>query len=205
MNKRFLRIALASVFGLAVAFGIATWQVRNAAQSTGPTGGTVTGTTVGGSFELVDHTGRTVTDQTFRGRFMLVYFGYTFCPDICPTDLQTMVSALDRLGPQAERVQPVFITVDPQRDTVAHLAEYMPLFGPELIGLTGSDDAIARTARAYKVYYARNDDGGSTDYLMDHSAFMYLMDPEGTFVTVFGHGTSADAIAEGIRAAIEAG
>ena len=110
---------------------------------------------VGGPFALTDQAGHARTDRDFRGRLMLVYFGFTFCPDVCPTDLQAIGLALDRLGPDGDQVQPIFITVDPERDTASHLADYVPMFHPRLIGLTGSADAIRKVADAYKVYYAR--------------------------------------------------
>ena len=112
---------------------------------------------VGGPFELIDHTGKPRTERDFRGKLMLVYFGFTYCPDICPTDLQAIGQTLDKLGAEADSVQPLFITVDPERDTAQHLAEYVPMFHPRLIGLTGSAEAIRKAADAYKVYYAKVD------------------------------------------------
>ncbi|WP_375787340.1 SCO family protein [Bradyrhizobium sp. Pha-3] len=153
---------------------------------------------VGGPFALTDQAGRERTDQEFRGRLMLVYFGFTYCPDVCPTDLQAIGLALDKLGPDGDQVQPIFITVDPERDTAAHLAEYAPLFHPRLIGLTGSGDAIRKVADAYKVYYARVPlkDG---DYTVDHTAYIYLMDRDGNYLGFFPPGTSADRMVEIIR------
>ena len=113
------------------------------------------GMAVGGPFTLLDQNARPVTDTRFRGRWMLVYFGYTYCPDVCPTELQTIAAALESLGPQAAQVVPLFITVDPERDTPAHLAEYVGLFDERLIGLTGTPQQIADVARAYRVYYAK--------------------------------------------------
>jgi cytochrome oxidase Cu insertion factor (SCO1/SenC/PrrC family) len=156
---------------------------------------------VGGPFELTDHTGKPRTNSDFRGKLMLVYFGFTYCPDVCPTDLQAIGLALDKLGTAADSVQPLFITVDPERDTAAHLAEYVPMFHPRLIGLTGSAEAIRKAADAYKVYYAKVDppkgDGGY--YTVDHTAFIYLMDREGNYLGFFPPGTSADRMVEIIR------
>jgi cytochrome oxidase Cu insertion factor (SCO1/SenC/PrrC family) len=155
---------------------------------------------VGGPFELVDHTGRIRTERDFRGHLMLVYFGFTYCPDVCPTDLQAIGLAMDRLGSDADDVQPLFITVDPERDTPQHLAEYVPLFHPRLIGLTGSLDAIRKAADAYKVYSAKvplEKDRG--DYTVDHTAFIYLMDRDGGYLGFFPPGTSADRMVEIIR------
>lgn len=160
---------------------------------------------VGGSFELTDHTGRPRTAADFRGKLMLVYFGFTYCPDICPTDLQAIGLALDKLGADGASVQPLFITVDPERDNAQHLAEYVPMFHPRLIGLTGSAEAIRKAADAYKVYYARVDpakesvkeDGGY--YTVDHTAYIYLMDRDGNYLGFFPPGTSADRMVEIIR------
>jgi protein SCO1 len=168
---------------------------------------------VGGPFELTDHTGKPRTDSDFRGKLMLVYFGFTWCPDVCPADLQAIGLALDELGADGDSVQPLFITVDPERDTASHLAEYVPMFHPRLIGLTGSAEAIRKAADAYKVYYAKVDppkenveknvkedvkeDGGY--YTVDHTAFIYLMDREGNYLGFFPPGTSADRMVEIIR------
>ncbi|MFN5037451.1 MAG: SCO family protein [Bradyrhizobium sp.] len=153
---------------------------------------------VGGPVARTDQAGHARTDRDFRGRLMLVYFGFTFCPDVCPTDLQAIGLALDRLGPDGDQVQPIFITVDPERDTASHLADYVPMFHPRLIGLTGSADAIRKVADAYKVYYARvPQDAG--DYTVDHTAYIYLMDRDGNYLGFFPPGTSADRMVEIIR------
>jgi protein SCO1/2 len=155
---------------------------------------------VGGPFELTDHTGRVRTERDFRGQLMLVYFGFTYCPDICPADLQAIGLALDGLGGDAARVQPLFVTVDPERDTSEHLAEYLPLFHPRLIGLTGSLDAIRKAASAYKVYFAKVPIGKeANDYTVDHTAFIYLMDRDGNYLGFFPPGTTADRMVEIIR------
>lgn len=155
---------------------------------------------IGGPFTLTDHTGRARTDTDFRGQLMLVYFGFTYCPDICPTDLQAIGLAMDQLGADAKDVQPLFITVDPERDTADHLAQYVALFHPRLIGLTGSAAAIRRAAEAYKVYYAKVATGTKPDdYTVDHSAFIYLMDRDGKYLGFFPPGTSAERLAETIR------
>jgi protein SCO1/2 len=158
---------------------------------------------VGGPFELVSHKGARVTDKNFRGKYMLVSFGYTYCPDVCPTELQVISAALDELGDKAKDIQPIFITVDPERDTVATLAQYMASFHPSYIGLTGSPDAIAKAAKAYRAYYAKSENKGGEDYLMDHSSIIYLMDKEGTFLKHFSYGTDAHALATAIEEAID--
>ena len=152
---------------------------------------------IGGPFSLVDHTGKHRTDTEFRGKLLLIYFGFTFCPDICPTDLQVLASAIEQLGPAGEVVQPLFITVDPERDTVGHLAQYVPMFHPRLIGLTGDSVQIRKAADAYKVYYAKVVDGA--DFTIDHSALIYLVDRKGQYVGFFPPGTSAERMAEVTR------
>jgi protein SCO1/2 len=142
-----------------------------------------TATLIGGPFTLEDGNGKQVTDRDFRGKYMLVYFGYTFCPDVCPTTLNEMADALDRLGAKAQQLQPIFITVDPKRDTPAVMKQYVAAFSPRLIGLTGTDEQIANVAREYRVYYAEHRTGpGPNDYAMDHSSVLYLMGPDGKFI-----------------------
>ncbi|HTI83176.1 MAG TPA: SCO family protein, partial [Acetobacteraceae bacterium] len=138
---------------------------------------------VGGPFTLEDGTGKQVTDSDFRGKYMLVYFGYTFCPDVCPTTLNEVAEALDHLGAKANNLQPIFITVDPKRDTPAVVKQYTAAFSPRLIGLTGTPEQIANVAKAYRVYYAEHRTGtGPNDYSMDHSSILYLMGPDGKFI-----------------------
>jgi cytochrome oxidase Cu insertion factor (SCO1/SenC/PrrC family) len=150
---------------------------------------------IGGPFELIDHTGARRTDTDYRGKLALIYFGYTYCPDVCPTDLQAMASALDLLGDGARAVQPLFITIDPERDTPGHLANYVSLFHPRLVGLTGDADAVRGVARAYKVYYAKVVLPDSSDYAMDHSAFIYLVNADGQYLGFFPPGTSPERMA----------
>jgi protein SCO1/2 len=157
---------------------------------------------VGGPFTLTAHTGKRVADADFRGQFLLVAFGFTYCPDVCPAQLQVMTAALDAMGAEAERIQPLFITIDPERDDVARLAEYMAPFHPRLIGLTGTPEEIAAVAEAYHVWYEKVDAQGC-DYLMDHTSITYLMGPDGAFVQHFSFGTSAETLAKALNAAVE--
>ena len=154
---------------------------------------------IGGPFALTDQTGTRRTDADFRGKVLLVYFGFTYCPDICPTDLQQMGTAVDRLGPAGELVQPVFITVDPERDTAAHLKEYMPLFHPRFVGLTGDAAAIAAAAGAYRVYFEKVERADKSDYTVNHSAFIYMIGRDGEYLGFFPPGTSAERLAEAMR------
>lgn len=150
---------------------------------------------IGGPFTLVDQTGRTVTEKDFHGRVMLVYFGFTNCPDVCPAALQVMDAARERLGAQANRVASVFVTVDPERDTPAVLSDYLTSF-PGTIGLTGSVEAVRQAAAAYRVYFKKSkDDGSSASYTVDHTSIIYLMGPDGRFISHFTHASSVDSIA----------
>jgi cytochrome oxidase Cu insertion factor (SCO1/SenC/PrrC family) len=174
----------------------ALWFTR--VQTDGPIG---TGTAlVGGPFSLTNQDGKRVTDQDFRGKYMLIFFGFTFCPDVCPGELQVMSAALDELGPEADKIQPIFITIDPARDTPEAMKIYVSNFHPRMVGLTGSEEDIAAVAKAYRVYYAKaKDSEGKPDYLMDHSTILYLMGPDGKFVKHFTFGTDAKALAQGLR------
>jgi len=154
------------------------------------------GLAIGGPFTLIDGAGHTVTDRDLRGRYTLIYFGYTFCPDVCPTTLNEVAAALDKLGPQADRLNAVFITVDPQRDTPAVVHDYTAAFSPRILGLTGTPQQIADVAREYRVYYAPHRTGeGAGDYTVDHSSILYLMDPQGRFVAPIRTDESGAAMA----------
>jgi protein SCO1/2 len=154
---------------------------------------------IGGPFTLTDQNGHRVTDKDFAGRFMLIYFGYTYCPDVCPTELNTMALALDKLGTRV-RVVPVFITIDPARDTPDALKTYLASFGSDFVGLTGSDEEIAAVAKAYRVYYKKGEGEGDT-YLMDHTSLLYLVGPDGKLAALFRTGADPADIAAGIKAA----
>jgi len=159
---------------------------------------------IGGPFTMLDQDGRTVTEADFAGRYMLVYFGYTYCPDVCPTSLSVMADALDVLGAKADKIVPVFVTVDPERDIPEFLKEYIVHFHPRLVGLTGTPEQVAKMAKAYKVFYQKVGDGyGDGDYLMDHSSITYLIGPDGQFISHFGHGTGPETIAEQLARLVE--
>lgn len=155
---------------------------------------------IGGPFTLVDQDGKTRRDAEFRGRLMLVDFGFTNCPDVCPIGLQLMADALERLGRDADKVQAIFITVDPARDTPAVLKDYVGHFSERILGLTGTPEQIAEAARAYRVYYkAHGDPAKEQTYAVDHSTFLYLMDREGRFVTHFSHDAPPERVVEAIK------
>jgi cytochrome oxidase Cu insertion factor (SCO1/SenC/PrrC family) len=158
---------------------------------------------VGGPFELTDQTGHRRTDADFRGKLVVLYFGYTYCPDVCPTELQSISLALDKLGAAADAVQPLFITVDPERDTPARLADFVPSFYPRLIGLTGSLAEIRKTAIAYRTFFAKNNAATPGDYSVDHTGFIYLVGKDGRYLGFLPPGLSPDAIADAIRTRLE--
>lgn len=151
---------------------------------------------VGGPFALTDAEGKRRTDAEFRGKHMLVFFGFVQCPDFCPTALYTISQALDRLGAKAAGLQPVFITIDPERDTPAELKKYAENFDKRIVMLTGTPAEIAAVARAYRVYYAKRKGEKEGEYSMDHSAYIYLIGSDGKYLTHFRHATSpADLVA----------
>ncbi len=193
--------------------GIASSFVRRIASFAGadvppPSSGGVVlpqGVSLGGPFSLTDHTGRAVTEADFAGRVLLVYFGFTFCPDVCPTELGIMAQAMEDLGPQAARVTPILITIDPERDTPQALAPYVENFHPAMRGLTGTPQQIADVARRYRVYYQRVQRPNMTEYLMDHSSFIYLVGPDGRVRNLFRPETPPEAIAAAVRGVLRAG
>lgn len=193
MRPRLMATILA---GLAVG-GMAAWMILSPpGPAMGPGKQTSGKALIGGPFTLVDHTGRKVTEKDFLGRKALVFFGYTSCPDICPSGLQVMSAALDSLGAKADGVTPIFISVDPERDTPQKLAEYVKSFHPRLIGLTGSQAEVDAAAKAYRVYFKKAPaPEGTKDYGVDHTSFFYLMDEKGEFVRHFTHPIEAAKLA----------
>lgn len=157
------------------------------------------GATMGGPFTLTGHDGRRVGDRDFAGKYRIVYFGFTFCPDVCPTDLQTVAAGLRQFEAsdpeRAARVQPIFISVDPERDTPDVLRRYVAAFHPRLIGLTGSEAEIARVARAHGVYYTREPAAENGDYLVDHSRMVVLYGPGGEPIAILPHDRGPDGVA----------
>lgn len=189
-----IALVLAIVLAMLVALLLGYAFVRTDGGSDSVTGKAL----VGGPFELVNHNGETVTDRDFLGQNLLIYFGFTYCPDICPTELSKMAAAIDML-PDDANVTPVFITIDPERDGVEEVKTYAGAFHPDMVGLTGTPEQIDAAAKAYRVYYAKNESGGSTDYLMDHSSIIYFMDTNGEFVAHFTIDSTPEEIAERIR------
>ena len=141
---------------------------------------------VGGSYSLLDHNGKEVTDKSFPNKFKIIYFGYTFCPDVCPTGMGIISQALDLLGNKTQRIKPIFITIDPKRDNVEIMAEYHSHFHSSFSNLTGTLEQIKHVAKLYRVYYKKSDPSDTENYLMDHSSIMYVMSPKGEYINHFG-------------------
>ena len=160
--------------------------------------GTVLASAIGGPFRLTDQNGKTVTDADLKGKWSLVYFGYTHCPDACPTALNDISIALEDLGTKRDAVRPVFITVDPERDTPEALKAYVTSFDAPILALTGTPEQVAQAAKGYRVYYAKHPEAGG-DYSMDHSSVIYVMDPEGRFTASFTHQSTPEEIAERLK------
>lgn len=153
---------------------------------------------IGGPFNLINHYGKPVTEKDFLGKWTIIYFGFTHCPDICPDELQKLAAAIDKIEKKGGiEVVPVFISVDPERDSVEQVAEYVKEFHPKLIGLTGSKEEVLNVARAYRVYYMKTAEEDS-DYLVDHSIIMYLMDPDMEFLKYFGKNEDVDTLTNGV-------
>src|SRR3546814_52698 len=205
------RILLIVVLGLMLAGGgLIAWNYVQQPQS----GAIVSSETrssgsalIGGPFTLTDQTGQRRSEADLKGHYALVYFGYTYCPDICPTSLSTMTQGLDLLAEQAadkaQAVLPVFITVDPERDTVEALATYAEHFHPRLLALTGTLEEVADAAKAYRIYYQKVEEPDASDYLMDHSSVIYLMAPDGSYLTHFTHASTAENIAKALAERVD--
>lgn len=201
-----LRLVLTPILLLgAIVIGVVLW--RQADQL--PRQGKIVSTgqaIVGGPFHLIDQNGDPVSDHTYRGRYMLIYFGYTFCPDVCPTTLGVMAGAMDKLGHEADKVVPIFITVDPKRDTPKVLKQYVAAFGPRFVGLTGNEADITQVEKAYHVYArdvpleaGSSISGKKSAYAVNHSSVIYLMGPDGQLVSYYDNPLSPDQLAAAIK------
>ncbi|MEX0759198.1 MAG: SCO family protein [Tistlia sp.] len=208
-----LKTYLFALLVAVVALGYAAWRfydVNDPGTGQSASGQGASGqAAIGGPFTLVDQHGQTRTRDDFAGQYRLIYFGYTYCPDVCPVALWNMTQALDELeqsDPEvAAQVTPIFFTIDPERDTVEHLAGYAESFHPRLVALTGTPEQVAETAKAYRVFYRKVEDEGASDYLMDHSSFIFLMGPDGRYLTHGTHQDAPDALAAMISQAVAGG
>jgi protein SCO1/2 len=198
MRGRFLTVIVAGFLIGALAGAAALIVIR---APTGPEVATTGTALIGGPFTLVGRDGKPVTDRAFRGKYMLIFFGFTHCPDICPAELQVMSAALDELGPKANEIIPIFITLDPERDTPPVVTGYVMNFSPRFVGLTGSPEQIAEAAKAYRVTYSKfQEEGAKPDhYSIDHLALVFLMGKDGEYLTHFAYGTPAAKMAETLR------
>lgn len=191
-------IVLPVALGVALLLGLFLWRAADGLPGFGRVTGSGTAS-IGAPFTLIDQDGHKRRSSDFAGRYMLIYFGYTTCPDVCPTTLALMADALGKLGPQANRVVPIYITIDPERDTPKVLKPYVRSFGPTFIGLTGDLKTIAKTAADYRVYFHKQPlDGGG--YGLDHTSVIYLMGPDGKFVAYWDDtAIGPDKLAEELR------
>lgn len=192
------RSTVIAIFALVLLVLGSAWLTIALTTSREPEQSSSSSAQIGGPFTLIDTSGRTVTDQTYRGKWLLIYFGYTFCPDACPTALNNISVALEKLGPEANRIQPLFITVDPKRDTPPVMAGYLKSFDSRIVGLTGSQAQTDGVAKEYRVYVAPQKSVGD-DYLVDHSAYLYFINPKGKFVNVVAGDVPGDQMADKLR------
>ena len=195
-SPRFLLIA--AVLAALVVLGTGAFLVLALRDSPRGTAGTALAGAIGGPFELVDQDGKTVTDRDLKGKWSLIYFGYTHCPDACPTALNDISIALADLGPKRDAIRAVFITVDPERDTPKELKAYLTAFDAPILALTGTAEQVAKAAKSYRVYYAKHPEADG-DYSMDHSSVIYVMDPQGRFTASFTHESTPEQIAERMK------
>lgn len=198
MNRK-LHIAIVALVVVVFAFGAWLNLRHDDPPENAAVGGMVVNVDIGGPFELTDHTGAQFTRDDLAGDYALIYFGYTFCPDVCPTELGLMAEAIDLLEGDGERVRPVMITIDPERDTPDVLSEYVPLFHERLVGLTGTEQEVRDVATKYRVFYRRFEDPSYTYYLMDHTSFVYLLSPTGEIASMFRYQTPPEEMAATIR------
>jgi protein SCO1/2 len=196
LPRRFVLVLV--LFGGFVILGAGAFLALSPHETPRGAAGTLLAGAIGGPFRLVDQDGKTVTDVDLKGKWSLVYFGYTHCPDACPTALNDIAVALDELGSKRSAVRPVFITVDPERDTPEVLKAYVTAFDAPILALTGTPEEVAQAAKGYRVYYAKHPEAGG-DYSMDHSSVIYVMDPEGRFTASFTHQSAPEEIAERLK------
>ncbi len=202
-KKRFLIIFVSVIAGFALA--LFAGYMQKSAQKDGPDGAlvAVTDDAFGGPFTLLDQHGKQVTEKDFTGRYRLIYFGFTYCPAICPTELSKMTAAMNKLGDKGKDVLPIFITIDPERDTPEKLKNYITLFHPSLVGLTGTTEQIKTVLKEYKIYAAKRQDPTMNEYTMDHSSFIYFIAPDDRLLHIFKMQDDANAMADVMKKWLE--
>jgi protein SCO1/2 len=201
--KAYLRYVILGLLTLLACGGIIYYQVKSQPLSYVSDKKSESKIEIGGPFKLIDQHGKLRSSQEFKGKLMLIYFGYSFCPDICPLGLQNITQALNDLGRDRDQVVPIFITVDPKRDTPEHLAIYASNFHPAFVMLTGSTGEIEQLKKKFKVYSAlAKTDQSTQDYLIDHTTLVYLMDRNGHYLESFAHSTSPEKIAQILQKAL---
>jgi len=208
MKRRLIRTLILCLVGLAIGGALAAYEIMNDPRyETRSAESKVAGVKVGGAFSLTDQDGKTRTDKDFSDRLKIVYFGFTYCPAICPTELGKITRALKAVegeDPAAlQKLYPVFVTVDPERDTPAVLKDYLSLYHPSFTGLTGTPDQIESMKKAYRIYAAKVQDEGMTEYTMDHSSFIYLLAPDDTVLGIYRAADEADMIVADIKANLQ--
>lgn len=201
MSKKNLIILLSAFITFALGMGYYVSTYVQPAKTSTQTGNAL----LGGDFTLTSHKGQSIDTKQFRGKYIMVYFGYSFCPDICPTALENMSEAMMRLADIGHKIQPIFVTVDPDRDTVQQLETYIQSFHPRFLALTGTKKALDKAIKAYRVYAQKVDDEGASDYLVDHSSIVYIMGPDGKYVAHFSHKTPGEEMAFKLREIIKSG
>lgn len=208
MKKSFRHIVLLSFLGVAIGIAAAWYQVNNEAGASNvfariepASGAVMAGSEIGGPFTLINHQGEPVTEQNFRESYKLVFFGFTHCPEICPAELQKITTAMKALGPEGEAVQPIFISVDPERDTPAVMKDYLSAFHPRIVGLTGTREQIRAVEESYKVYAAKVEGVSPGSYTMNHSSFTFFLTPEGELIDLF---SAADTPSDMVKVIMQA-
>lgn len=197
-KSRFIRLFFSILIGVGLAVAITAYQIKNDGGASSSRSGVVA-KNFGGDFTLTNHSGETVTQDDFKNQYRLIYFGFTYCPAICPTELQRIAKTLKELGEDGKDIQPIFITVDPERDTVQVMKEYIELFDPRLIGLTGTLEQITAAKKGYKIYAQKVKTEEMNDYTMDHSSFIYFMGPDESLIQIFKADDKIDDMVNVIR------
>ncbi len=192
-------LAWGIIIGITLGFGASEFWHRDRSRLA-PTATEAIRDSIKSDFALVDHTGKSVTDENYRGKWLLVFFGFTNCPDVCPTALNEIAQIIENLGEKAAKVQPLFITIDPERDTPERMAEFVSAFDPRITGLTGTPEQIKASTKSFKVYYAKEVQKGAPDgYTMEHTASLYLIDPKGRFVRPYSYNATIEEISDDLR------